>query len=267
MLQQLETAKEGLTGDEARQRLARYGANLLKPKKRSDVLTLLLAQFKSPIILILFFATGLSFFLHDPVECSHHSYHCPRKRPARVLAGARRSKRGGEVAGHRANKAAVLRDGSCKEIPVEEIVPGDIVILNAGDVIPGDCLVLESKDLFVDEAMLTGETFPVEKAVAVLPAETPLGQRTNALWMGTHVVSGSAKALVIRTGKETEFGKVSERLKLRPQETEFEHGVRRFGYFLMEVTLMLVIAIFAVNVYLHVRFWTRFSFPWRWLLG
>ena len=98
--------------------------------------------------------------------------------------------------------------------------------------------------------MLTGETFPVEKAVAVLPAETPLGQRTNALWMGTHVVSGSAKALVISTGKETEFGKVSERLKLRPQETEFERGIRQFGYFLMEVTLVLVVAIFAINVYL-----------------
>ena len=144
----------------------------------------------------------------------------------------------------------MLRDGASKEIPVEEIVPGDIVILNAGDIVPGDGLVQESKDLFVDEAMLTGETFPVEKAVAVLPAETPLGQRTNVVWMGTHVVSGSAKALVIGTGKETEFGKVSERLKLRPQETDFERGIRQFGYFLMEVTLVLVVAIFAINVYL-----------------
>jgi P-type Mg2+ transporter len=107
-------------------------------------------------------------------------------------------------------KAAVLRDGASKEVPVEEIVPGDIVILNAGDIVPGDGLVQGSKDLFVDEAMLTGETFPIEKALAVLPAETPLGQRTNVVWMGTHVVSGSAKALVIGTGKETECGKLVE---------------------------------------------------------
>ena len=147
-------------------------------------------------------------------------------------------------------KATVLRDGSPHEIPVEEIVPGDIVILNAGDIAPGDCLVDESKDLFVDEATLTGETYPVEKSAGVLAAETPLGQRTNSLWMGTHVVSGSAQALVISTGKQTEFGKVSERLKLRPQETDFERGIRQFGYFLMEVTLVLVIAIFAINVYL-----------------
>jgi len=85
----------------------------------------------------------------------------------------------------------------------------------------------------------------------VLPADTPLGQRTNSLWMGTHIVSGSANALVSLTGKETEFGKVSERLMLKPQETEFEHGIRRFGYFLGEVTLVLVVLIFAINVYLQ----------------
>ena len=250
MLQQLQTTAQGLTTDEARARLTRYGANLLKPKKKSDALTLLLAQFKSPIILILFIATGLSFFLSDPVDAfiiltivlvsgllGYWQEHSAANAVEKLLAIVQ-------------IKASVLRDGSAKEISVEEIVPGDVVILNAGDVVPGDCLVHESKDLFVDEATLTGETYPVEKSVGVLAAETPLGQRTNALWMGTHVVSGTAKALVISTGKETEFGKVSERLKLRPQETDFEQGIRRFGYFLMEVTLVLVIAIFAINVYL-----------------
>src|SRR5947199_629892 len=250
MLQQLQTAKEGLTGDEARQRLARHGSNLLKPPKRSDVFTLLLAQFKSPLILILFIATGLSFFLHDRANAfiiltivlvsgllGFWQERSATNAVEKLLAIVQ-------------TKAVVLRDGGPKEIPVGEIVPGDIVILTAGDIVPGDGLVQESKDLFVDEAMLTGETFPVEKTVAVLPAETPLGQRTNALWMGTHVVSGNAKALVINTGKKTEFGKVSERLRLRPQETDFERGIRQFGYFLMEVTLVLVVAIFAINVYL-----------------
>ena len=250
ILQQLQTTKEGLSGDEARQRLARYGSNLLKPARRSDALTLLLAQFKSPIIVILFFATGLSFVLHDPVDAliiliivfasgllGFWQERGATNAVAKLLAIVQ-------------VKAAVLRDGASKEIPVEEIVPGDIVVLNAGDIVPGDCLIQESKDLFVDEATLTGETYPVEKAVVVLSAETPLGQRTNSLWMGTHVVSGSGKAVVIRTGKETEFGQVSERLKLRPQETDFEHGIRQFGYFLMEVTLVLVVAIFAINVYL-----------------
>ena len=250
MLQRLETAKAGLSGEEARQRLARYGFNLLKLQKRSNVPTLLLAQFKSPLILILLFATGLSFFLHDPVNAlliltivlassllGFWQEHSATSAVEKLLAMVR-------------IKAAVLRDASSREIPVEEIVPGDIVILNAGDIVPGDCLIDESKDLFVDEATLTGETYPVEKSAGVIAAQTPLAKRTNSLWMGTHVVSGNAKALVVNTGTQTEFGKVSERLKLRPQETDFEHGIRRFGYFLMEVTLVLVVAIFAINVYL-----------------
>jgi P-type Mg2+ transporter len=250
MLQQLGAAREGLGGEEARQRLARYGSNLLKPQKRSNVLTLLVGQFKSPLILLLLFATGLSFFLHDPVNAliilaivltsgllGFWQERSATNAVERLLAMVQ-------------IKATVLRDGNPCDIPVEEIVPGDIVVLNAGDIVPGDCLVDESKDLFVDEATLTGETYPAEKSVGVLPAETALGKRTNALWMGTHVVSGSAKALVICTGKQTEFGKVSERLKLRPQETEFERGIRRFGYFLMQVTLVLVMAIFAINLYL-----------------
>jgi len=249
LLQQLQTTPQGLTSEEAQQRLLHYGSNLLKPKKKSDALTLLIAQFKSPIILILVFAAGLSLFLQDSINAviilvivlvsgllgfwqERGAVNAVEKLLAIVQI-----------------KATVVRDGDSKEVPLEEIVPGDIVVIKAGDAIPGDCLLLESKDLFVDEATLTGETYPVEKSIGILPPETPLSHRTNSLFMGTHVVSGSAKAVIIRTGKETEFGKVSERLKLRPPETEFERGVRRFGYFLMEITLVLMIAVFAINVY------------------
>ena len=250
ILQQLQTTPQGLSGDEALQRLTSHGANLLKPEKRFRTLSLLLSQFKSPIILILIFASGLSFFLRDPVNAGI------------ILSIVFVSgilgfwqERGAADAVEKLLsivqiKAEVLRDGAQKEIPVEEIVPGDIILFNAGDVVPGDCLIIESKDLFVDEAALTGETYPVDKMPGILPEDAPLAQRTNTLFMGTHVVSGSAKAAVIHTGKETEFGKVSERLALKPSETEFERGVRRFGYFLMEITLLLVIVIFAINVYL-----------------
>jgi len=250
LLQQLQTTPQGLRRDEIQERLLRYGSNLLRPKKKSDMLTLLIAQFKSPIILILIFAAGLSFFLRDPIDAviilvivfvsgflGFWQERGAVNAVEKLLAIVR-------------IKATVLRDGDSIEVLIEEIVPGDIVFIQASDVIPGDCLVLESKDLFVDEAALTGETFPVEKSIGILPRDTPLSRRTNSLFMGTHVVSGSARAVVARTGKETEFGNVSERLKLRPPETEFEHGVRRFGYLLMEITLVLVIAIFAINVFL-----------------
>ncbi len=251
LLRQLGATAQGLTSTEARQRLSRFGANLLAPKRRTDELALLLGQFKSPLILILFLAAGLSFFLHDPVDASIIL--------AIVLASGLLGfwqERGAAHALERLlaivrTNTVALRDAVEQEIPVEAVVPGDVVILSAGGSLPGDCLILESQVLFVDEATLTGETYPVAKTAGTLPPETPLSQRTNALYMGTHVVSGHGQAVVVRTGRATEFGKVSDRLKLRPPETDFERGVRRFGYLLMEVTLVLVIAIFAINVYFH----------------
>ena len=250
MLQKFHTTAKGVTGDEAKERLAHYGANRLKPAKRSDVWSLLLRQFGSPIILILLFATGLSLCLGDRIDAFIILFIVLVSGSLGFWQERGASKAVEKLLSIVRIKAAVLRDGNSERVSVEEIVPGDVVVLDAGDVVSGDGLVLESKDLFVDEAMLTGETFPVEKAPALLPAETPLGQRSNALWMGTHVVSGTATALVVSTGKTTEFGKVSERLKLRPNETDFEQGIRQFGYFLGEVTLVLVVAIFAINVYL-----------------
>jgi Mg2+-importing ATPase len=251
LLKSLQASDKGLSKDDAERRLSSYGANRLKPQKSSTAFTLFIAQFKSPIILILLFATGLSIFLHNLVDASiiliiviisgllgFWQEYSASNAVAKLLAIVQITTK-------------VLRNGKQEDIHIEEIVPGDIVLLSAGDIVPGDCLIIEGTDLFVDEAMLTGETFPVEKSISVLPADTALAQRTNTIWMGTHVVSGTAKAVVVFTAQNTEFGKVSERLKLKPLETEFERGIRRFGFFLGEVTLILVVIIFAINVYLH----------------
>jgi len=251
MLQRLQTTTEGLKSSEGSERLKRYGANILKPKKRSDTVTLLLSQFRSPITLILLFAAGLAFFLHEPTDTVIITVIIL----VSSLLGFWQEKGAADAFEKLLAvvqiRAAVLRDGKEKEISVEKIVPGDIIILNAGDIIPADCLILDSKDLFVSEATLTGETYPVEKETDVLSTETPLAKRTNSLWMGTSVVSGSGKVLAVSTGRGTEFGKISERLKFRPPETEFEKGISRFGNFLMEITMLLVVAIFAINVYLQ----------------
>jgi P-type Mg2+ transporter len=251
VLQQMHSTIAGLSRKEAQQRLSQYGSNSLKQRRKSSAWVLLLNQFKSPIILILIFAAVLSIFLSDEADA------------VIILAIVFISgllgfwqERGASNAVEKLLalvqvKATVLRDSQSQEIPSGEVVPGDIVLLSAGKNIPGDCLVLESNDLSVDEAALTGETYPVDKLSGVLSSETGLSQRTNSLYMGTHVISGTAKAVVVYTGRLTEFGKVSERLKLRPAETEFEHGLSKFGYFLMEVTLILVVLIFVANVYLH----------------
>lgn len=245
----LETSAEGLTNDEANLRLQRYGPNLPSPQKTSEGIVLFFAQFKSPIILILLFAVGLSLFLQNVTDSLI------------ILIIILVSCLLGFWQEHRASNAVkklltmvqitttTIRDGIQKEIPSECIVQGDVVILSAGSRIPADCIVLESKDLFVNEAVLTGETYPVEKFVTTLSADTILSKRVNTLFMGTNVVSGNGKAIIVKTGSETEFGKVSTRLRLRTPQTEFEHGVKGFGYFLMQVTLVLVIAIFAINIY------------------
>jgi len=247
----LDTTAQGLNSDEAKRRLKAYGPNRLQPNKRSDPLTLLISQFKSPIILLLLFAALLSIYLGDKADSiiiliivflsgalgfwqEYSAANAIEKLLAMVQVTAR-----------------VLRDGREVDLPFEDIVPGDVLVLNAGDGIPGDGLILESRDLFVDEAALTGETYPVEKVVGTLPPETPLSKRTNALFMGTHVISGTARAVVVRTGTDTEFGRISEHLRFKPPVPEFERGVTQFGYLLLEITTVMIIAIFAINVYFH----------------
>ncbi len=251
LLQQTDSRITGLSRQEAKQRLSESGSNRLRQTAKSSALILLLNQFKSPIILILIFAALLSLSLQDRLDATIIL-------TIVLISGLLGfwQERGASNAVEKLLalvqvKATVLRSGQAEDIPSQDVVPGDIVLLCAGKNIPGDCLILESKDLSVAEAALTGETYPVDKLGGILPADTGLSQRTNSLYLGTTVISGTAKAVVVHTGQATEFGKVSERLKLRPAETEFERGLSQFGYFLMEVTLILVVLIFVANVYLH----------------
>ena len=269
LLSQLDTSRKGLTSIEAGQRIIRFGRNILKPQKRFETFTLFLSQFKSPIILILIAAAILSFFLKDISD------------GIIILAIIFISGGLGFFQEFRATNAVkkllekisvsvnILRDGNEKEIPLEKVVPGDIAIFNSGDLVPADCRILESRFLFVNESTLTGETYPVDKSsdTGVLPAELPISKRINSLFMGTNVVSGTAHAIVVNTGKNTEFGKVSEKLTLRPPETEFEHNIKRFGYFLMEVTTILVILIFAINMFLKRPFLDSFLFAMALAVG
>ena len=247
LLPALHTTPQGLTAAEAEKRLV-VGAGTQQRRPRSTLI-LLLSQFKSPIILILIFSAGLSFFLRDSVDA------------VIILAIVLISgllgfwqERGAADAVQKLLlivqvKATCQRDGKPVEVRTEEVVSGDLILLHSGDILPADSLLLESKDLTVNEAALTGETFPVEKNAGVLPPETALAQRTNSLFMGTSVVSGTAKAIAVRIGRDTEFGKVSQTLGHTPPETEFERGIRQFGYLLMQVTLLLVVGIFAANMY------------------
>ena len=182
VLQQLQTTQKGLTNDDAKLRLKRYTSHQLGAAKKPHVLLLLLSQFTDPISLILLFAAVISLFLQDTTDAiiillillvsgllSFWQEYGANDAVQKLLAQVQVT-------------ATVLRDGTAQEVPSVAVVPGDIVILHAGDLIPGDCLLLTEKDLFVDELALTGETYPAEKMIGVLPSTTPLAKRKNTLF-------------------------------------------------------------------------------------
>lgn len=247
----LSTSLDGLTSEEAKRRLQEYGANTLKDNSGTSGLLLFLQQFKSPITLLLIVAAILSGILGDMpdmliifviVLISSFLGYWQEKGAANAVK---------ELLKMVQLKCTILRDQQKQELPFEEVVPGDIVFLSAGDIVPADALLLDSQELFADEAAFTGETYPVEKDCKVLPVETVLSKRCNSLFMGSHIVSGKARVIIMQTGSQTEFGKISAQLQIGIPETDFERGIRHFGYLLMEVTMLLVLVIFAANVLLH----------------
>lgn len=248
---QFSCSENGLTDTEAAKRLQEFGPNTIKTTASSSAVVLFLSQFKSPITILLIVAALLSAVLGDIADTV-----------IIILIVLISSLLGFWQENGAADAVSkllkmvqlhcnVLREGKNMELPLADVVPGDIVLLSAGDIIPADCLLIASQELFVDEAAFTGESYPVEKIVGELPPETPLGKRSNALFMGSHVISGKGTILVIQTGKGTAFGEISSSLQLRPPETDFEKGIRKFGYLLMEITLLLVFVIFAINALLH----------------
>ena len=251
LLGALATRPDGLTQSDADRKLLRFGPNRSSDTRKITPLGLLLNQFRSPLVLLLLFAMTLSLFLGETTD------------GLIVLAIVFGSALLGFLQEYRASNAVakllaviqtrvrVLRDGHEIELPQDALVPGDVIVLAAGAAVPADCRILRSTDLFVDESTLTGESYPAEKSAGDLPGDTPLAKRSNALFQGSHVVSGIGRAVVVHTGANTVFGDIAEQLKLRPPATEFERGLRSFGGLLIQITLLLVIAIFGINVYLH----------------
>ena len=151
-----------------------------------------------------------------------------------------------------ATTAAVVRDGKEQELPVADLVRGDIIRLNAGDLAPADARLLSAKDLHVRESALTGESLPVDKAEADLPeGRHGIADASNCIFLGTAVQTGIGVAVIARTGKDTAFGEIAQRLATRPPETEFGRGIRHFGLMITRVIMLLVLFVLLVNLVLH----------------
>ncbi len=250
LLRALETDANGLTSGEASRRRERQGPNTIEPARGHRGVRLLVAQFESPIIAILAAATVLSMVLGDLTD------------GVIILAIITASGLLGFWQEHGAGRAVdallaqvrvhveVLRDGREIAIPVEDVVAGDVVVVRAGDIVPADGRIIESHSLLVDQAALTGESYPAEKSPGAVRSEATLPERSNAVFLGTHVVSGTGTVLVVTTGAATEFGGVAAKLASRDVTTRFERGITAFGLLLLRAMVVLVTAIFAINVVL-----------------
>lgn len=244
----LNSSTDGLSQEVAQEVLQRVGPNRIQSKEQATPLGLFLNQFKSPIVLILIFATLISAFLKDWVDAIIILLIVIGSALLSFFQEYNANTAAQKLREQVSLKTEVLRDGKAALVPSEAIVPGDVVLLSAGSLVPADGLIIEARDFFVNQAALTGETFPVEKKPGVLPESAGLAERTNVVFMGTHVSSGSAKALIVQTGAHTAFGQIADRLTLRPPENEFQRGIRHLGYLLSEVMFVLVLGIFFFNV-------------------
>ena len=249
--QSLGSGPEGLTATQAAERLQQDGPNLLVAQSSTSAWGLLFSQFKSPLVVILIVAAFISMLAGEWIDASVVL--------AIVLGSTLLGFAQEFIAGNAIDKlrsqvqihASVLRDGQVGVLPSDEIVRGDVVLLSAGSLIPADGVVVSGKDFFINQAVLTGETFPVEKKPGVVGLDASLSERSNGVFMGTSVSSGTARMLVVQTGKSTVFGQIAGKLALRPALTEFERGVHRFGYLLTRVMLVMVVIVLAINMLMH----------------
>jgi Mg2+-importing ATPase len=248
LAKRLGTSAEGLTAEEASSRLRQYGRNELREYASLSRLRVLWRQLANPLLLLLVFAAVLSGLTGEWVDSAivltvvvaTVGIGYSREYSAQTAVAALRAR----VRTH----CNVVRGGSPQMIPIEEVVPGDVALLSAGSLVPADAVLIETADCFVSQAVLTGESYPAEKRPGAVPAATALVGRTNCVFMGTSVRSGTGRCLVVCTGRATQFGGIAQRLTLRPPETEFDRGIRRFGYFVTVAMLVMVLLVFLGHV-------------------
>jgi Mg2+-importing ATPase len=247
----LSASDAGLSDGDAAARLATFGRNTIKDEGKASLWKLLLKQFASPLVLILIFGAIVSLALHDTTDSIIILTIVAGSSLLSFWQEARASNAVAALRSRLALTSDVIREGKRRTIPAAEIVPGDILLLSAGNLVPADGLVLEATDFLVTQAALTGESLPVEKRPCIVTADAPVPQRANAVFAGSSVRSGTAQVVVVATGSGTQFGEIAERLKQREPETDFERGVRHFGTMLLRAMFLIVVFVLAVNQLLH----------------
>ncbi len=248
--QNLNSHPNGLSEQQAHDHLSASGVHPKKSHKLKKVILLFFQQFKSPLMLMLIGAIIISSFLGDTSDVAIISFIVMSTGLMSFFQERNAGKIVEKLQALIAIQSTIVREGKEKTLASKFIIPGDILILKAGDIIPADALIFEANELYVNESSLTGESFPIKKQIQPTPADAPLSKRFNCLWEGTNIISGNAKALVIQTGDQTIFGKIKES-SVAPVETAYERGIKDFGFFLMKITIVLSSFVLLVNLLNH----------------
>lgn len=256
-----ELAKSGLTGPEARARLTQFGPNQFREKAGRGLLWQYFSRFRNPLVIILLVASAVSAFTGEITNFIIISSMVLLSVTLDFVQEFRANATAAKLRQSVSLRARVLRDGKPLDLAVTQVVPGDVVLLAAGDLIPGDARVLESCDFFVRQALLTGESYPVEKRPGELAnTATDVQEATNAVFMGTSVISGSASVWVVKTGAHTAIGEIADSVSRDAAPTSFELGTRRFGMMIMRLTVLLVMFVLLVNALFHKPWLESFLF-------
>jgi P-type Mg2+ transporter len=251
LFNRLRSSPAGLTAAEAARRVKEAGPNDPAATKQGGPLAEFLRFCASPLVIILFVASVTAALLGQVIDASIIAVMVLLSVILNFMQAYRSEREVERLRERVAPTATVLRDAAWSEIPRRDLVPGDILRLCAGDLVPADARLIQSRDLHVQEAALTGESTPAEKSAAEQKSEEPSALAANMVFLGTSVVSGTATALVVATGKATAFGDIVLRLALRRPETEFDRGIRQFGILILETVTFLVLFIMLVNIAMH----------------
>jgi len=242
----------GLSSREAAERLKQFGPNEPALKKRSGPILELLLLFLNPLVIILLIASAASFALGDATDATVILVIISLGVAINFIQTYRSQKAIEKLRENVTPTATVLRDGKWQEIKRREIVPGDLVRLSAGDLVPADGKLTEARDLYVQQSALTGESMPVEKEAKLGDGQPSTGpDALNLVFLGTSVVSGTATAEILKTGSQTIFGAIADRLAMRPEETDFERSMKQFGLLISRTVFFLVLFILVVRVAMH----------------
>jgi len=246
----LKASEKGLSAEEAERRLREFGPNELVERKRITPLQIFLGQFKDIFVIMLLIAIIISFGIGDVPEAFTIVAIVVLNAVVGFVQEYRSEKAMEAMKKLTAPKARILRGGKEMMIAAREVVPGDIVLLEAGDRIPADGRLLDVVDLKTDEAVLTGESTPVEKEIGVVDAKTQVADRKNSVFMATHLIYGRGKAIITSTGMSTEFGKIAEMVQaVEAEETPLKRKLERFAKKLGIGIIIVCAIIFAMELY------------------